>query len=531
MLQPENKTEILAIGMSVLNDAALIVNISRNYKEMLEGITRHFKALMPIDYAWLLVNDGHKLRNAARKDGNGKITDSTMAVFDIDIVNEVIEKEVNEKIDDLDLIKNNGFPGKMKSAIICPLDRGSEAMGCLIIGSKKKKSYRKEDATFIFLLGLQLSVALRNIKLQADLLSRNRELNLIFSNIDEGLILLDGDINVSAFNPPINEKFFQEHELETGINFADFLIKNKDSYSIGVWINQVKKLKESAKSDFPVVFDLFEENEESPMVMRIEINLINTEEYDRGMLVLLRDMREMQKAEDLRRNLTSMLVHDLRSPLGIINWNLEMLLDGLLGTINNKQKNILNGSIANSQELLDMIDSLLDIDRLETGAMMLNYEKVNVKDMVYSIVERMSFLSQQVGISMRVDFPKDFPLVNADSSLIHRILFNLMFNAAKYSPMDSIVIISGEHDKSTNRIIIGVKDKGPGIPEKYHKTIFDKYVQADARDKGQIKSKGLGLTFCQLAVDAHGGRIWVESVEEEGSLFKFDLSCSDDSSG
>jgi signal transduction histidine kinase len=107
--------------------------------------------------------------------------------------------------------------------------------------------------------------------------------------------------------------------------------------------------------------------------------------------------------------------------------------------------------------------------------------------------------------------------------LVRRILFNLAFNAAKYAPPDSEIRISGSLDWEALEVRLSVADQGPGIPRKYRKMIFDKYVQAEARSRGDIKSKGLGLTFCRLAVEAHDGRIWVESEEGQGSLFHFTL--------
>jgi signal transduction histidine kinase len=254
---------------------------------------------------------------------------------------------------------------------------------------------------------------------------------------------------------------------------------------------------------------------------------------------ILRAMRAEDEAslpdagnDDMRRTLTDMLVHDLRAPLGIIRWNMEQLLDGVVGKLNSEQERFVQASIESSQELLEMADSLLDIDRLESGMLTLDLEECSLAQLVQNIAERMDFVTRQMNLRFAFDFPGNYPDVCIDKQLIRRVLFNLLFNASKYAPEGSVIYIEGGFD--ADRVWLAVEDEGQGIPEEYLESIFDKYVQAAQLDAARrdstrhdttqhdtkcaervrtIRSKGLGLTFCRLAVLAHGGGIRAENAE------------------
>lgn len=529
MIQKGSDSENLAIGMSVLYDASILVSSGGSYQNILSGIARHFRSLMEVDFAWLLLEENGEYGCVAALDDSGRAVATDNVPFHSRLLERVLQQELDERIDDMSVYaeeERESFSSGMSSALFCPLQRGEEAVGCFIIGARAKAAYTKEHSILLYLLGLHLGTVLRNIRLRNELVEMNDRLKIIFSNIEEGLILLDRQFQVAALNAPVADTYFPEADVQKGINFLEYLLEQRSRFKLGRWVQQLRKLIAGNDLRQPLSFELVEREKKHPMAIGVEFMPLHEAGRRQGILVLLRDIRERKKADELRRDLTSMLVHDLRSPLGIINWNMEMILDGVLGEVNEKQKKFLKGSIENSQELLDMVDSLLDIDRLETGAMALEYEEVDIPGMVREIVQRMEFLSHQMGISFTVDFPQDFPLIMADRSLVRRVLFNLVFNASKYSPPHATIEMSGSFDSESDEVVIGVRDYGPGIPRKYHRLIFDKYVQAQARNRGEIKSKGLGLTFCKLAVEAHGGHIWVESEPGEGSHFRFRLTRS-----
>ena len=218
------------------------------------------------------------------------------------------------------------------------------------------------------------------------------------------------------------------------------------------------------------------------------------------------DLTRLRELEQLQDNLTHMIVHDMRSPLMIVSLSYDFLLKEESRLSRQQQEFITMGQHC-CGELIEMMNSLLDISRMESGQMPLNRTHSDLRDIARKAVESMAFLTQKKKLILRVD--GDSANVSVDRDIMHRVFVNLLGNAIKFAPDDSTIginiITSGERVRAT------VTDEGPGIPEEYHRKIFEKFGQVAARKEEQNHSSGLGLTFCKLAVEAHGGCIGVES--------------------
>ncbi len=236
-------------------------------------------------------------------------------------------------------------------------------------------------------------------------------------------------------------------------------------------------------------------------------------------LLTVRDITAAKAAERLRQDLASMIVHDLRSPLTSIITSIDMILRGVVGGVNDKQREILTICFASAQNLLNLISMLLDISRLEDGAMPVELSNVEVVPLVQRAMETVSLIAQEKRITIETMCEPATPLVCADADLVVRVLQNLLDNAVKYSPPDARVLLS-VGPQGPSQVRFSVKDNGIGIKASDLETIFAKFGQVgNQRHKGS----GLGLTFCKLVVETHGGRIWVESTPDKGSTFHFTL--------
>lgn len=516
--------EELVLRVTVLHDVSLLLNCAEEYSELLFGLVRHFSVLSPVEYAALLINDNGVFRMAAAVNGNDENSYQLPKPVNIPAIPVPADVSSNDFFTETVPVgdENRGdLPEKITSLLLSPLFRGKEVSGMLVFGLSGERFFCKQDQALIFQISLQMAAVLKNFLLRDELRAMNRQLELIFSNTEEGFLLLDEDFIVITCNAPVKERFFIDNPPLAGDNFPEYILRNRRQFRMGQWMHYLKVLQENPAEKLPLLIDLHREGDNPVNLIRVEFQSLQNNNYKPRMLVVLRDRSETLRADALKKDLTMMLVHDLRSPLGIINWNLEMILDGVGGDVTPKQQKILQGSIRNSQELLDMIDSLLDIDRLETGSLDLELNDIDCSGLINDLAGRMEFLAEQMEISVCSKPADDLPPIKADKSLLRRILFNLVFNGAKYSPPGSSVTVGAE--RSDKSILFYVQDQGPGIPEKYRQIIFDKYIQAEARSRGEIKSKGLGLTFCKLAVEAHNGNIWVETAPGGGSLFKFKL--------
>jgi len=242
-----------------------------------------------------------------------------------------------------------------------------------------------------------------------------------------------------------------------------------------------------------------------------------------GWIIVICDVTEEHQVNKARELLTETLVHDLRSPMSAIWGSLDLIAEGIPES---KRDGLVGQSLhiarRSARRVLRLIESLLDIARLESGSMELSPAQVNLHDLAADLVEDMTPQANEHGIFLCSEVPETLPLVRVDPNLIARVLTNLLDNALKFTPEGGQVIVSAEVQAAEGVVAVHVSDSGPGIPAEFREKIFERFSQIPDR-RGRRRGSGLGLTFCRLAVEVHGGRIWVEPRPEGGSTFTFIL--------
>jgi len=229
---------------------------------------------------------------------------------------------------------------------------------------------------------------------------------------------------------------------------------------------------------------------------------------------------ELQALERMRDDLTHMIVHDLRTPLTSIASGLRTLK--AVARLDDQEQALLDVAIEGGNTLLSMINDLLDISKMEAGALQLRLQKVAPAELIREACQQVELLAQQKGQTLVAEPEGDLPAVYADHDLARRALVNLLGNAVKFTPSGGAVTVSAAV-AGDDEVVFSVADTGIGIPEDARERIFDKFGQIESRKTGGRSSTGLGLTLCKLAVEAHGGRIWVDSEPGVGSTFSFTL--------
>ena len=236
-------------------------------------------------------------------------------------------------------------------------------------------------------------------------------------------------------------------------------------------------------------------------------------------LALAAQHAQLQTLERHRDTLVHMLVHDMRSPLQVILWRLDMVVEDGAARLKTEELDSLNAAIKGAHVLTQMASAMIELSRMESGEIPLRRERSSVHELFHAARGRALDPSNCRRIAEEVASP--CPPLFCDADLSVRVIANLLSNAAKFSPRGSEIVLGAKPDPAGVRI--WVRDLGSGVPAIFHTKIFEKFGVAERPRGDRPPSTGLGLAFCKLVVEAQGGTIGIESEPDQGSTFWFTL--------
>jgi signal transduction histidine kinase len=231
--------------------------------------------------------------------------------------------------------------------------------------------------------------------------------------------------------------------------------------------------------------------------------------------------RKLRELEKVRDDLMKMIVHDLKTPLTSVLATLEMVGDGDFGEITLEQRRALADAETKAEELLGLIGDLLEVAKVEETGIVLDVQPIAPGAFIAEVLHEWHVRFTQEGATVTTSVADDAGAFDADKPLLKRVFSNILQNALTHSgkAIELRISVRGEADG----LLFGIQDNGPGIPEEFHDLIFQKFGRVKTGHVPRVRSSGLGLAFCKLVVEAHGGRIWVRSTSGEGSTFYVQL--------
>jgi len=235
-----------------------------------------------------------------------------------------------------------------------------------------------------------------------------------------------------------------------------------------------------------------------------------------------RQAEKLEQASKLQADFSAMIAHDLRSPLYTIIGAVEMMKDGLFGSLNEEQKNWLDRVRNNATGLINLVSDFLDVSKLESGRIELSRTKVHIEDLVHNTVQNFAPLASSKHIALTYAADASLLPIHADARRLEQVLTNLLSNAVKFTGQGGAIQIrlrSEDH----GGVRLEIHDSGVGIPRAEIASLFQKYRQVNNLTVSAEKGSGLGLVICKMIIDAHGGEIWVDSEEGRGATFAFTL--------
>jgi PAS domain S-box-containing protein len=327
----------------------------------------------------------------------------------------------------------------------------------------------------------------------------------LVENLLDGMLVLDLDNRVADINPKARELMKIGARRVVGRPISDFAAALElvgpfhDVESAQVEI----QLKESLVTDIELrISPLVDENGKLA-----------------GRLFIARDISERKQLEKMRDSMTHALVHDLRNPLAIITLSLDLLKADLFTTLDKEQLITFESAEESVQHIDDLVRSILDINRLESGQMPLKREMVSLQKLAADALKTQILVARKKRVLLQENIALNILPVAIDEELMKRVFQNLLDNAVKFSVDGGVVKISAGYRPGGQGIIVSISDTGPGIDAGVKNRIFEKFATGKVKGSGS----GLGLAFCRLVVEAHGGRIWVDETSEVGTTISLSI--------
>lgn len=415
----------------------------------------------------------------------------------------------------------------VNQVVALPLVIEEARIGAIYIFRIGGGAFSAEDQALLAAFADQAAIAVRNATLYEQISDERRLLAAIIDNSAEGIMILDGAGRVRQVNRALAHLAGWEPEKAAGRLAAEVLaLQDRDGDPValpGVPDRRASKSDESRYVEGEIS-GRAGKTRRGGRAAPVSVGVTATPLYDREgnlLRVILNvvDITRFRQAEDLKSTFISVVSHELKTPVALIKgyaetlrredaaWDAETVRDSL-AVINEE-----------ADHLTHLIDDLLEASRIQAGRLKLEPTDVSLSYLAHKVVDGLSARTHLH--TFEFDFPPDLPSVWGDPERLQEVLSNLIDNAVKYSPAGGTIWIGGRVDPST--VTVYVADQGIGIPPEEQAHIFDRFHRVDLPEHRRAKGTGLGLYLVKAIVEAHGGRVWVESAPERGSIFIFTL--------
>ena len=400
-----------------------------------------------------------------------------------------------------------------------PLLHQGQSLGVMSLVAREPRSSSTYDVAMLGTIGQQIASAVANARLfQATLIGHSRSQALIRSSRD-GIILIGMNGRILILNPPTLKLLrlpgLPQEWLGRKLGEALAVLRVFAPTALRAVLAERRRIRHENKSSG-------EGEIEVPPHTAHWVRLpVTTGAVTQGQLIMLYDVTAERAAERLREDMTHTMVHDLRNPLSSISAALEMVTEGMLGDVPLDQLDVLRVALNSTHRMLELVNAILDVSRLESGRMPLEQRAFDLAALIAESLQAQSALAGEKNIRLEARISADLPQAWADAKIIARVLQNLIGNAVKFTPAEGRVSVAAQPDDETpSKVIVRVSDTGPGIPPEIQFRLFQKFVSGRQPGRGS----GLGLVFCKLALEAHGERIWADSAPGQGTTFSFSLA-------
>jgi signal transduction histidine kinase len=410
-------------------------------------------------------------------------------------------------------LKSDGATAAVPVVVLTNVRASAARLRCLKLGADEflNKPVPPEELVVRVrtLLGLR--------ETQANLRSEKRRLETLLDGIQEGIVLIDHEENIVLANPIARN--FLGLSGDEPLDLA--AVREAPNMPKGWIASALSEAEGEGRRQFTVLLD---------RPVRLSINVDCQPSLDRegnlaGYAIFLRDRTREQRLEDMKSEFISLASHELRTPISALRNAIELLADERPGPLNKTQRELCELALRSIRRLTTLVSDVLDLNRIDANRMNLELESTAIAPLLEAAGQIMRLEAQPRKLTLEVETEPDLPRICADPARMEQILENLLKNAIKFTPPGGKITLRGlrhQDEDGTEWVRIDVADTGIGIKEKFLDRIFDRFFQCEsAPSRG--KGSGLGLAIVRELVQAHNGRITVESTEGKGTTFHVDL--------
>lgn len=344
------------------------------------------------------------------------------------------------------------------------------------------------------------------------LVAERKRSEAVVNSIGDPLVVLDGEHRLVFVNPAAERVFGLTEDLVRGLHFLE-AIRDTELFEL---IRRGARREQGAER--PTVTRQVDGRERHYALEVTEIPGVP----ESGLVVLMQDVTHFHELDRMKSDFVSTVSHEFRTPLTSIAMGIGMLLERSRAAGDSQERQLLMAVNEDTQRLIKLVNDLLDLSRIESGRVQMEFAAVRLDRLLPEAAKPFFDQAKEKGIDLVVTVPPDLPAAWADAGKITWVISNLIGNAIRYTPAGGRITVGAE--QKGNRLHVSVADTGVGIPESEFENIFRKFVQLPGPEGTSPGGAGLGLSIAREIVQAHGGRIWVESRVGAGSKFTFTLS-------
>ncbi len=414
--------------------------------------------------------------------------------------------------------------------LIVPLETRNKVMGYLIVHDPVDRLRPTEEKiTPLEYYANQAAVAVENSLLYEQLRASQERYRSLAETMSLGLVTCDLEGKVNYINPAFRELVQLDEEQVLDQHITSFFARRfRESLK-----QVIKQLTTPAGEDACRVenleFTLLGKGRSGIPVSLYGFQLLQRSGQPLGFFLIVNDLRMIKRLEQMKADFNSMIVHDLRSPMNVIQGFIELIRNKVVGEINQEQAELLDIAKENVKKVLALIDNFLVAAKLEAGKFRIEAKLNELNAILEQQVENHKVLVKNKNITINMELDRNLPLLLFDTLRIEQVISNLLSNAMKFTPENGLITVTSALVRQKNQdeekffARVSVQDTGVGIPRKKLTHVFDKYEQVHGRQELNLTGTGLGLSICREIVELHGGEIWAESEEGQGSVFSFTI--------